>query len=116
MGNWMLIMILAVVVLLALRLLLMPRLVAAWVQRLRNDPAIDDHNRETAYGLPGFAPVQTELDRVELGVQGQLPGDLQGVYLRNGTNRQFEESRSRLHMFNGAGMLHQVQILSLIHI
>ena len=88
----------------------MPKLVSAWVQRLRNDPSIDDYNRDSAYGLPGFDPIDSELDRVELEIQGSLPPGLDGVYLRNGTNRQLTQSRSRLHMFNGAGMLHQVQI------
>jgi carotenoid cleavage dioxygenase-like enzyme len=43
-------------------------------------------------------------------VSGTLPADLEGVYLRNGTNVQFDEVRTRAHCFNGAGMLHQVQI------
>lgn len=110
MPNWIVTLVVVLVLLVLVRRFLAPRLVAGWVERLRSDPAIDAYNRESAYGLRGFDPVHDELDRVELAVQGTLPGDLQGVYLRNGTNRQFAETRSRLHMFNGAGMLHQVQI------
>ncbi len=110
MPTWIVTLVTVVVLLLLARRILAPRLVAGWVSRLRADPAIDAYNRDSAYGLRGFGPVHDELDRVELAVQGTLPQDLQGVYLRNGTNRQFTETRSRLHMFNGAGMLHQVQI------
>jgi carotenoid cleavage dioxygenase len=110
MSNWIISLIIALALLLLARRLLAPRLVQAWVEQLRADPAIDAYNRASPYGLRGFDPVHDEIDRVELTVQGQLPDDLQGVYLRNGTNRQFDETRSRLHMFNGAGMLHQVQI------
>ncbi|MEP4146006.1 MAG: carotenoid oxygenase family protein [Halioglobus sp.] len=105
-----LIFVIVVLALLLARKALLPRLVTGWVRKLRADPSIDAYNKDSAYGLPGFDPVHTELDRVELPVNGALPDDLQGVYLRNGTNRQFSETRSRLHMFNGAGMLHQVQI------
>lgn len=110
MPIWIVTLIVAAVLLVAARRLLVPRLVASWVARLRADPAIDAYNAHSAYGKRGFDPVHDELDRVELTVGGSLPDDLQGVYLRNGTNRQFEGTRSRLHMFNGAGMLHQVQI------
>ena len=109
MTTWMIV-IGVVLLLLAARAFLLPRMVARWVRRLRSDPAIDAYNRDSAYGLPGFDPVHTELDRVELTSSAELPADLEGVYLRNGTNRQFDQTRSRLHMFNGAGMVHQVQI------
>ena len=101
-----------VIVLLALllaRTVFLPRLVTAWVRKLKADPAIDSYNENSAYRQPGFDPVHSEQDRAELSVSGTLPDDLTGAYLRNGTNRQFTESRSRLHMFNGAGMLHHVQ-------
>ena len=110
MNSWVTTLLVSLLLLVAARMLLVPRLVSAWVARLRADPAIDQYNRDSAYGLPGFDPVHDELDRVELQVEGALPEGLEGVYLRNGTNRQFAETRSRLHMFNGAGMLHQVQI------
>ncbi|KZX58289.1 hypothetical protein A3709_02160 [Halioglobus sp. HI00S01] len=95
--------------LLIARRFLAPVLVGRWIARLRADPAIDEYNAASAYSQRGFDPVHTELGRVALPIQGELPPDLQGAYLRNGTNRQVQDSRSRLHMFNGAGMLHQIQ-------
>lgn len=70
---------------------------------------VDGYNEHTHYRHPGYRPVHRELSHVPLQVTGRLPRDLLGVYLRNGTNTQFTRSRVRLHCFNGAGMLHQVQ-------
>ena len=109
MGSWLIVLVVAFAAFVLLRFLLAPPLVAGWVRRQRANPDIDSYNAASDYRLRGFDPVHTELDRVELEVDGQLPEGLEGVYLRNGTNRQFSETRSRLHMFNGAGMLHQVQ-------
>jgi carotenoid cleavage dioxygenase len=67
-------------------------------------------NKDSLYSHPGFAPVRTELRHAPVHITGTLPDDLEGVYLRNGTNVQFDEVRTRAHCFNGAGMLHQVQI------
>lgn len=69
------------------------------------------HNRTSPYNVPGYKPVHWELGRTEVDVSGTLPPDLAGVYLRNGTNVQFDAEHLRLHAFNGAGMVHQVQIL-----
>lgn len=76
------------------------------------DRAIDAarHNRESVYAHPGFAPVRQEHRHAPVRISGQLPADLRGVYLRNGTNVQFDDARTRAHCFNGAGMLHQLQI------
>lgn len=67
------------------------------------------HNASSLYNYHGYQPVSQELRHVPLEVTGTLPPDLAGVYLRNGTNTQFEPTHVRLHCFNGAGMLHQVQ-------
>jgi carotenoid cleavage dioxygenase len=78
----------------------------------RIDKAMDAEkfNKTSSYGHIGFRPTHTEVKDLKLEIEGQLPNDLEGVYLRNGTNIQFATTRSRHHMFNGAGMLHQVQI------
>ena len=68
------------------------------------------HNRTSPYDVPGFRPVHTELSHAPVAVSGHLPADLDGAYLRNGANVQFDNSHARLHPFNGAGMVHQVQI------
>ncbi|RYY95671.1 MAG: carotenoid oxygenase family protein, partial [Comamonadaceae bacterium] len=78
----------------------------------RIDAAIgaEQFNRASPYSHPGFAPVRTEHCHAPVRVSGTLPPDLRGVYLRNGTNIQFDRVATRAHCFNGAGMLHQVQI------
>ena len=71
---------------------------------------VDAYNRNSPYNAPGFKPVHTLCSNAVLQVSGKIPDDLEGVYLRNGTNLQFEQTNGRYHMFNGAGMLHQLQI------
>ena len=70
----------------------------------------ESYNRKSVYNFFGFKPVHTELSHAPVGITGTLPRDLVGVYLRNGTNPQFDPSGVRYHMFDGAGMLHQIQI------
>lgn len=60
---------------------------------------------DNPYTLGVFAPVHDELTLDELTVIGEIPKDLNGVYLRNGPNRQFE-APGRYHMFDGDGMIH----------
>ena len=62
---------------------------------------------ENPYTLGVFAPVDAELTLDDLTVIGELPRDLNGVYLRNGPNRQFA-APGRYHMFDGDGMIHAV--------
>jgi carotenoid cleavage dioxygenase-like enzyme len=64
-----------------------------------------DTAEENPYLLGVFAPVHDELTLEELPVIGEIPKDLNGVYLRNGPNRQFNAS-GRYHMFDGDGMIH----------
>lgn len=73
---------------------------------------VDTYNRNSPYNAPGFKPVHNLCNNAPLRVSGKIPDDLEGVYLRNGTNLQFEQTKGRYHMFNGAGMLHQVQIIA----
>ncbi|KRA25396.1 9-cis-epoxycarotenoid dioxygenase [Microbacterium sp. Root61] len=67
-------------------------------------PASDIDN---PYLLGIYAPVATELTLDDLEVVGEVPKDLNGVYLRNGPNRQFD-APGRYHMFDGDGMIHAV--------
>ena len=71
---------------------------------------VDTFNKSSVYNVPGYKPVHVELTHTVARVTGELPSDLDGVYLRNGTNVQFERTFQRLHAFNGAGMIHQIQI------
>jgi len=56
-----------------------------------------------------FAPVHDELDVPNLNVSGEIPRDLQGIYLRNGPNPAFVPL-SYTYPFDGDGMIHAVTI------
>lgn len=56
-----------------------------------------------------FAPVFHETEAEDLRVVGELPEALDGVYLRNGPNAEFEPL-GRYHLFDGDGMLHAVEL------
>jgi len=56
----------------------------------------------------GFAPVADESVLEDLPVEGKIPEDLNGVYLRNGPNPMFEPKGS-YHYFDGDGMVHAAQ-------
>jgi carotenoid cleavage dioxygenase-like enzyme len=53
------------------------------------------------------APTYDELTLDSLEVVGEIPADLNGVYVRNGPNPQ-HEPRGRYHWFDGDGMVHAV--------
>ena len=50
---------------------------------------------ENPYLLGVFAPVRDELTIDDPPVIGEIPKDLNGVYLRNGPSRQFEAAAQR---------------------
>jgi len=54
-----------------------------------------------------YAPIDTEIVAHDLPVIGQIPRDLAGVYVRNGSNPRFAP-KGRYHWFDGDGMLHAV--------
>ena len=54
-----------------------------------------------------FAPTHDEVTLRDLEVVGEVPPDLNGVYVRNGPNPQFEPV-GRYHWFDGDGMVHAV--------
>ena len=56
-----------------------------------------------------FAPVFEEIDSDELRIQGELPADLRGTFIRNSSNPRFAP-KGRYHWFDGDGMLHAVAI------
>lgn len=56
-----------------------------------------------------FAPVHEELSSDNLTIEGQLPPDLTGVYMRNGANPDFTPF-SYTYPFDGDGMLHAIYI------
>jgi carotenoid cleavage dioxygenase-like enzyme len=77
---------------------------AAPARRALFDAATDVH-------LTGpFAPVTAEVDVADLPIEGELPADLDGVYLRNGPNPRFSPIGSYTYPLDGDGMLHRVEI------
>jgi len=68
-------------------------------------PADDDHPYRTGAWQPNFV----EYDATELAVEGEIPDDLCGIYLRN-TENPVHPSIDRLyHPFDGDGMLHMIR-------
>ncbi|MFK0019899.1 carotenoid oxygenase family protein [Streptomyces sp. NPDC090798] len=63
-----------------------------------------------AHLMGSFAPVTEEVDVIDLDVQGRLPDELDGLYLRNGPNPRFSPLGSYLCPLDGDGMLHGVWI------
>lgn len=56
-----------------------------------------------------FAPIADESDTDKLIIEGQIPEDLSGVYIRNGSNPQFKPY-SYTYPFDGDGMLHAIYL------
>jgi carotenoid cleavage dioxygenase-like enzyme len=54
------------------------------------------------------APIADELDIDRLDVEGELPGDFNGLYVRNGPNPYFAPDW-RYHAFDGDGMVHALR-------
>src|SRR5665213_144359 len=58
--------------------------------------------------MRGFAPIDREITVDLTDIEGEVPGDLSGVYVRNGPNRRYA-APGRYHWFDGDGMLHAVR-------
>ena len=56
-----------------------------------------------------FAPIDKEITTDTLQVIGELPPDLSGMFVRNGSNPQWTPI-GKYHWFDGDGMLHGVRI------
>ncbi|MFC4947074.1 carotenoid oxygenase family protein [Pseudonocardia sp. GCM10023141] len=66
---------------------------------------VDQDGEENPYLLGIFAPVHDEITAGDLEVIGEIPRDLNGVYLRNGPNPRYA-APGRYHWFDGDGMVH----------
>jgi carotenoid cleavage dioxygenase len=55
-----------------------------------------------------FAPASRETDRSDLAVEGSLPQDINGVFMRNGPNPRFPPLGSYTFPLEGDGMIHAV--------
>ncbi|MDX2142079.1 MAG: carotenoid oxygenase family protein [Rhodospirillaceae bacterium] len=57
-----------------------------------------------------WTPLAEEVVAVDLDVvEGRLPTDIDGIYLRN-TQNQIHQPRGRFHPFDGDGMIHQIDL------
>jgi len=56
-----------------------------------------------------YAPVLEESNARDLPVVGELPGDLEGTFVRNGANPRLSP-KGRYHWFDGDGMIHALQL------
>lgn len=75
---------------------------------VRNDAlAVALDAGQNPYLLGPYAPVDNEIDAADLEVIGEIPADLEGLYVRNGPNPRFP-TEGRYHWFDGDGMLHGV--------
>jgi carotenoid cleavage dioxygenase-like enzyme len=63
------------------------------------------NDEQNPYLLGLFAPVVDEINADDLEIIGEIPRDLNGVYLRNGPNRRYA-APGRYHWFDGDGMVH----------
>lgn len=61
------------------------------------------------YLLGAYAPVFEEIVAEDLKVIGEIPRDINGVYVRNGPNPKFVP-QGHYHWFDGDGMLHALEI------
>ncbi|WP_211365580.1 carotenoid oxygenase family protein [Polyangium fumosum] len=55
-----------------------------------------------------YAPVDREITAHDLPVIGEIPRDLAGVFVRNGSNPRFRQ-KGRYHWFDGDGMIHALR-------
>jgi carotenoid cleavage dioxygenase len=63
---------------------------------------------DLAHLTHGFAPVPDELDIPRLPVQGEIPRDLAGTWLRNGPNAAFPP-QAYVYPWDGDGMVHALR-------
>lgn len=68
-------------------------------------PVVEKRN---AYLTGRFAPISDELDTTELEIEGKVPADLHGTYIRNGPNPKFPPLGSYTYPMDGDGMVHAV--------
>ncbi len=65
---------------------------------------------ENRYLTGNYAPVTEEVTAFDLPVQGQLPEELAGRYLRNGPNPVEPVDPATHHWFTGDGMVHGIRL------
>ncbi len=74
---------------------------------LSDEPATGD---VSLYLSGNYAPVAEEVTALDLPVEGELPVELNGRYLRNGPNPATPVDPSTHHWFMGDGMVHGIRL------
>jgi len=72
-----------------------------------------DVNRKVPFfEKANFKPVKNEIEyKIQPNViEGKVPQDIRGVFMKNGPNDQFKSELGNSHWFDGDGMLHAVSI------
>ncbi|MCG8418170.1 MAG: carotenoid oxygenase family protein [Proteobacteria bacterium] len=64
-------------------------------------------NADNPYLAGLYGPVADEVDLRDLAIDGEIPVDLSGIYVRNGPDPKYPP-RGRYHWFDGDGMLHAI--------
>lgn len=75
---------------------------------MNRPPRIDTAHHSHLSGV--FAPQRDEVDVHDLAVDGELPADLHGTYLRNGPNPRFDPIGTYVYPLDGDAMVHRVEI------
>lgn len=76
------------------------------------EPAVEPTHVEPAGGSHAryLEPVADEVDTMELSIEGEIPAELDGSYVRNGPNAEFPRAEGWQYPFDGDGMLHVVTL------
>ena len=72
---------------------------------LSNNVPTKQHNANNVYRTGNFLPIEGEGVWPTLVVEGTIPKELTGCFLRNGTNQRYAP-QGKMHMFDGDAMLH----------
>lgn len=68
-----------------------------------------DSEAKSPYQVGNFCPIRHEGTHRDFKVEGVIPRELSGLYVRNGTNQPFLPPTGAMHMFDGDAMLHCVR-------
>jgi len=71
---------------------------------------VESRTSHSPFLTRAFAPVSDERYEQNLSVEGELPRDLNGAFIRNGPNPLFEPDARYAYPFDGTGMLHAVYL------
>ncbi|MEO6571378.1 MAG: carotenoid oxygenase family protein [Ilumatobacteraceae bacterium] len=72
---------------------------------------LDEGHTDVSFYLAGnYSPVTDEITAFDLPVEGQIPAELSGRYLRNGPNPAEGVDHATHHWFLGDGMVHGIRL------